>query len=361
MFGYYVRKLFGICLILAWLVQANNALADRFDFVALGDTAYNLPADYPIYRELIKRINSVKPAFSIHVGDTWGALECSDAEHRRVLGFFQEYQQPVIYTPGDNEWVDCVKPEQVPMVQRYLSGKATKEDFGVLLDGIGLDGGYERRLSADGFTSLGSIRKIFFATDRSLGRRTIKLIRQADVSDYKQMVENAMWDRSGVSFGTVHVPGSGNNFFINNTQRAMEAIARNRANIDWLKRLFEQATAKESKAIVIALHAGMFSEQDGGDFSGKAVRGGSDGPFHWMVLAIRDLGAKFGKPVLLINGDFHELIIDRPFMVSGGESEAPKYANITRLQVYGAPEIKAVRVSVDTNTPWIFGFEPLHN
>ncbi len=58
---------------------------------------------------------------------------------------------------------------------------------------------------------------------------------------------------------------------------------------------------------------------------------------------------------------YHEFIVDRPFFESQGEDTPPKYANITRLQVYGAPEIKAVRVSVEPKTPWVFSFSPLHN
>jgi hypothetical protein len=53
--------------------------------------------------------------------------------------------------------------------------------------------------------------------------------------------------------------------------------------------------------------------------------------------------------------------VDRPFFESQGEDTPPKYANIARLQVYGAPEIKAVRVSVEPKTPWVFSFSPLHN
>jgi len=34
--------------------------------------------------------------------------------------------------------------------------------------------------------------------------------------------------------------------------------------------------------------------------------------------------------------------------------------NLTRLQVYDRPDMKAVRVSVDTSKPWVFGFEPLY-
>ncbi len=41
--------------------------------------------------------------------------------------------------------------------------------------------------------------------------------------------------------------------------------------------------------------------------------------------------------------------------------KSPLYANITRLQVYGAPELKAVQVSVDTETPWVFSFQSLYN
>ena len=65
--------------------------------------------------------------------------------------------------------------------------------------------------------------------------------------------------------------------------------------------------------------------------------------------------------MLLVRGDFHEFEVDRPFAVSQGEGTPPKYANITRLQVYGAPEIKAVQVSVEPDTPWVFSFSPLHN
>ena len=356
-----VQKLISGAALCIGLLSSCGAYADRFSFITLGDTAYNLPRDYPIYRELIKRINSAKPAFTIHVGDTWGALDCTEEEHRKVLGFFAEYKHPVIYTPGDNEWVDCVKPEHLDAVQRYLSGKPTPADLGVLQSGTNLEGGFARRLYADGLTSLDRIRDVFFATDQSLGRKSIKLTRQADVSKHKAMVENAYWERSGVSFATVHVPGSANNFFINDTARALEAIERNRANVEWVRHLFEQAEKADAKAVVIAIHAGIFVDEEGGDFSGKAVRGGSNGPFHWIAQAIRDLGSQYGKPVLLVNGDYHELVIDRPFMVLQGESEPPKYGNIMRLQVYGAPEIRAVKVNVDTDTPWVFGFEPLYN
>ena len=59
------------------LLLAASARAD-FEFVALGDTAYNGEKDYPPYEALIDLINETAPAFSIHVGDIWGAGTCED-------------------------------------------------------------------------------------------------------------------------------------------------------------------------------------------------------------------------------------------------------------------------------------------
>lgn len=348
-------------LLFACFAISCPASAKSFDFVALGDTAYNLPDDYPVYRALIQTINSTNPAFTIHVGDTWGLQDCSDAEHQRIRDFFAEYSHPVIYTPGDNEWVDCGNPEFIELGNRFLSGTQTEEDLAFVANAKTLDESYARILSADGLSSLAGIRRTFFADNMSLGTNPIELTRQADVSEFEEMVENAIWTHEEVVFGTVHVAGSANNFFINDQERALEAIARNRANVEWIKRIFSEAKESDARAVVIALHAALFIDRGDGDFTGLAVRGGAEGPFYWIVWAIRDLGAEFGRPVLVVHGDFHTFEIDRPFMVSASEMAAPQYANITRLQVYGAPEIKAVRVSVEPETPWVFSFAPLHN
>ena len=98
----------------------------------------------------------------------------------------------MIYTPGDNEWVDCLKPEYVELGNRYISGTPTPEDLATIADGLSLEGGYARKLSADGFSSLAGIRKTFFATNKSLGSNPITLTRQADVSEFDEMVENSI-------------------------------------------------------------------------------------------------------------------------------------------------------------------------
>ena len=52
-----------------------------------------------------------------------------------------------------------------------------------------------------------------------------------------------------------------------------------------------------------------------------------------------------------ISSVYTELDFDKPGV---------NHPNVTRLQTYGWPDMKAVRVSVDTSKPWVFGFEPLY-
>jgi hypothetical protein len=346
----------------AAMLAAPQGFAAKFSFVALGDTAYNLPDDLPIYDALIARINRAKPAFSIHVGDTWGILPCTDESHRYALGQFAKFDHPVVYTPGDNEWVDCRQPEVLQAYGRYVTGKATPEDLALLQPLLQFDNVFASAGFGDPLGSLRMIREMYFAKPQSLGRKTMPLTRQPDVMPGTETVENARWERSGVVFATLSVPGSGNGFALNDEVRTREALARNRANLDWVKAAFAEARARQAPAVVFALQASLFVEGRGDEqFTGKEVRGGSGGPYYWIVFAIRDEAARFGKPVLLINGDFHDLVIDRPFMVSQGEAKPPLYGNITRLQVYGAPELRAVQVQVDTETPWVFAFQPLYN
>jgi hypothetical protein len=348
-----------LCMLAFVVVPAS---AETFHFVAIGDTAYNPSRDYPVYEALILRINAAKPAFTIHVGDTWGVMPCTEAQHRSIVDWFAKYDHPVIYTPGDNEWADCREPRVLEAYVRYIRKEATPEDLKFLQSLRSVDGGLSSAGYDDPLGSLALIRRIFFATAQSQGARTMALTRQPDVSvDFRETVENTRWTRSGVVFATIHVPGSNNGFLMASEDRAAEAIARNRANVDWIKSTFAEAGKTDAKAVVIALQAAVFSGESGGDFTGKAPRGGFEGPYHWVIQAIRDQGARFGKPVLVINGDFHDFIVDRPFMVSQGEAKMPLYGNITRLQVFGAPELKAVKVGVDTETPWVFSFEPLHN
>ena len=296
------------------LVAAPTPKDARFSFVALGDTAYGGERDYPAYRALIAKINAAQPAFTIHVGDVWGMIDCHDQRIEQIGDLFNSYSGAVFYTPGDNDWVDCR--------QRSMGNY----DPGERLD---------------------KLRKVFFAKDRSLGAKPLELARESAISPYQMYAENVRWVYQGVVFFTLNVPGANNNYDVENTVALMEAYNRTQANIAWIRDSFRVAQSQRSPAVVLALHADMFKPE---------VRN-----FYQPLLdEIRIASDRFGKPVLLIHGDSHRFMVDRPFLTRTSETEPPKHANLTRLQVFGAPELKAVRVTVNTSRPWVFGFEPLY-
>lgn len=108
--------------------------ADRFSFVALGGTVYNGEADYPAYTALIQRINKANPAFTIHVGDVWGGSECLEDDHLAILDWFARYDHPLIYTPGDNEWTDCIDPKVDKAFWRFYDGQQKPGDEKIIAE-----------------------------------------------------------------------------------------------------------------------------------------------------------------------------------------------------------------------------------
>lgn len=296
-------------------VAAVLGHAQPFTFVALGDTAYNGERDYPIYRALIGAINKAKPAFSIHIGDIWGVGNCHDAHYTQIEEFFALYQQPVVYTPGDNEWTDCGNP--------VMGGYVPSE-------------------------RLAKLRSTFYTKPQSLGARPMPLIRESDVSLYARFVENARWEHNRVLFVTVHVVGSHNGFLLQDPAALAEAGERMTANVAWIRDSFRVAREGGYRAVVIAMHAQMLHGDDT-----------EDGPFGPIIEELKLGSERFDGQVLVVHGDSHQFQVDRPFLVQRGEGESSLYTNITRLEVYGAPEIGAVEVSVDPDSVAVFGFTPL--
>ena len=91
---------------------AVGASAASFSFVAIGDAPYQVPAQSVVFDRLINRINALAPAFTIHVGDfKSGSARCDDEIYARTLSSFDRFEQPLVYTPGDNEWTDCHRPD----------------------------------------------------------------------------------------------------------------------------------------------------------------------------------------------------------------------------------------------------------
>ena len=311
--------IFAVALLLS-PARASEAIGgdSAFSFVALGDMPYNLPDDYAKFDRLIAAVNRLKPAFTLHMGDIKsGSLPCSDEILRKAYDQIQTFEGALVYTIGDNEWLDCHR-------------KAA--------------GGYNPR------ERLAKLREMFFAApSKSLGRTPIDVESQALLMpDFSTYVENTRFSKNGVMFFTAHVPGSNNGFEALDPDATTEFFARDKANVAWIEASFAKAKADNAKAVVMFVQA----EFDEARFPNGAMPRQSG--FTRTLDAI-EAGAKdFGKPVLLIHGDEHYFSI-APLRNSKGKP----IPGVNKLMVYGDTLVHAVRVMVDPDSSNVFGFIPL--
>ena len=290
---------------------SGTARGGPFDVALIGDIPYNAVQEQQTAR-LFGELDTEKLAFIAHDGDIKsGSSACTDDVYGRELRRFEASENPLVYTPGDNEWTDC-----------HCQPNPTPEE-------------------ADPLNRLAYLRGVFFSDDDSLGRKEIGLERQGE--DYP---ENARWQRGGVTFATLHVVGSNNNrptTLSNGTVVGNEAEyqARNAANLEWLAETFDAAEASESPAVMLVIQANPF-EEDTAEPSG----------FSDFKRALEEEVVAFGRPVVLVHGDSHTFRIDKPVV-----SER-RPLNFTRVETFGSPDVHWVRATVDPRDEEVFSFEP---
>jgi hypothetical protein len=306
-------------LIATLFTSASMAQNAPFEFVAIGDMPYNIPKDYEKFDRLIGTINASKPSFTVHVGDIKsGSTACSDENFKKVFDQFQTFDGPLVYTPGDNEWTDCHRQN---------------------------NGSYEP------LERLAKIRSMFFPEiGKSLGRTTMAVESQAQVmaDKFSTFVENTRFVKNGVLFVVAHIVGSNNNLEPRDPKAAMEFFARDAANVAWINAAFAKAKAENLKAVVVVSQANPYDIKQ--EFPAVPSASG----FIATIKAIENGSKSFGKPILYIHGDEHRFVIDR--MVGTDLKPIPM---TTRLQVYGANQVHGVKVSVNPDSPGVFGFTPI--
>ena len=216
-----------------------------------------------------------------------------------------------MYVPGDNEWTDCYR---------------------------GPGGAYDPR------ERLGEIRRLFFGTSESLGRRKLRFSRQADSPRFRAYSENARWLSGGVVFATLNVPGSNNNLGEDRKdgRRPAERMA---ANFAWLEEAVARARKPDVRGLVIFAHG----EPRFGSGGGKR-----DG-FTAYRAALRNHAQALGKPMLLVHGDGHRFRIDQPLRDSRTRK---RLANFTRVEVFGTPIVHWVRIDVGMEGAPFFSIAP---
>ncbi|MBA2298507.1 MAG: hypothetical protein H0W14_10785 [Actinobacteria bacterium] len=174
-----------------------------------------------------------------------------------------------------------------------------------------------------------------------------------------------MWLQSRVVFAPVHVVGSNNdlapwgapwNTAAYQLIQAAEVENRTAGAVAWIQRAFDEAEAHEAQGVVLGLQADMWDPPASAD----AVGG-----FTPIVQALAARTAAFGKPVLLLAGDSHQLKIDRPLANAGPDEFAPFNAiygtttpvpNLTRVIVQGSTSLPSswVRLTIDPRSAELF-------
>lgn len=308
-----------VTLVSAALVTTNRAASPAPDasgepvrFIVYGDTQDETAGGRAVERALVALINQRSPHFVVHIGDIKGSGVCSDALYDEVRQIFDRVIPPLVYTPGDNEWTDCFH-----------------ESYGTM----------------DPLERLEALRTRFFSPGQSLGQNPMPLESQSLVDPtHGLFVENARWKASGVHFATLHVVGSNNNLRADAAAFA-EFDARDTAVRAWLQALFDQAEADQALGVVLFFHANPQWDQPWWDPSG----------FDAFRQTLLERTTRFARPVLVVHGDTHNFRIDKPVHTDGDLIET-----LTRLEVFGPPDVGAIEVTVDPSTPGLFTFSALH-
>jgi hypothetical protein len=182
---------------------------------------------------------------------------------------------------------------------------------------------------------------MFASTARSLGRRTLPLIRQSAAYP-----ENIRWSAGRVTYIGLNVPGSDNNapqFDSTGKQvdgDAAEYAARNAADLAWLAQSFAAAKAAHAAAVMVVIQADMWATAD------------PTAHYADTKVALARQVIAFGRPVVLVNGDTHVLRIDKPLTDKAGNV----LENFTRVQTFGSTQNHWVSATVDPRDPDVFTF-----
>lgn len=335
------------------LLAANLACADeRRDERGESESAQPLTVavfgDWPYSQNLLDNapllINSVnadrKVEAIFHLGDIHsGSMPCTSADilpaistanpnwNQKIFFNFQQFNTPVFYTPGDNEWSDCHKSKE--------------------------------KSSGDPLKELAAVRRLFFAKPGvSLGVNDVNVASQAKQFDSAypadaQFVENVIWQKNKVLFVALNVPGSNNDtvpwtgIFANSVAQAKEVAERSAANIRWLETAFNTAEDNHARALVVAIQADMFDPE--------ALAAGGDGLSEYtpFVQKLAELSLHFNRPVLLLNGDSHVYRTDFPLADPNSSTglihHTRAVANLQRITVQGSTNIPAewLRLTID--------------
>ena len=274
----------------------------------------------------------------VHLGDIKnGSSRCDTSYFQLIRSDFDQFQDPLVYTPGDNEWTDC---------HRASNG-------GYIPAGPVPAGQEPSRLDM--------VRTIFFDhPGRTLGQHRGEVDYQS-----RKLPENVLWSQAGVVFSVLNVPGSNNDFLpwfdaaetdAQKAAQADEVATRTDADLDWIDATFRKARHEHAPAVAIGIQADMWDP--------AAIAGDAVSAFTPIVQELARQAHRFGKPVLLLNGDSHLFESDRPLadphatssLIYGVVVPVP---NLVRVTVQGSTNVphEWLKLHVDPHTADVFSWQ----
>ena len=304
--------------------HSRGRAAAPYEIGLWGDLPYSPGMRETGVPNLIDDMNNERLAFSVHDGDIKaGGERCDNPIYTQFEAFLDRFEAPAMYTPGDNEWTDCDRPNNGPY---------------------------------DSKERLAYIRANLFDTSTSFGRRTISLEVQA-----APYVENRRWEVGRVTYATLHVVGSDNNRSGDVAPDPAEWAARDAATDAWLRETFAKARREHSAAVMLITQANPGFDQS--DPTRAPVRdprtfAPEDG-FTNFLRALREETIAFRGPVVLVHGDSHYHRIDKPLL----DAQGKRVLNFTRLETEGDNaqngnnDVHWTKVSVDPRSDEVFSFQ----
>ena len=312
-------------------------------YAVIGDTPYgaSMIAAWPSH---IADLNA-DPAVSLvmHLGDIKnGSSRCDTTYFEAIRASFDTFEDPLVYTPGDNEWTDC-----------HRANNGGYQPAGPVVPGA--------PIVTAGPSRLDEVRRIFYPTPgRTLGQHP-----RAVQSQRAPFVENTRWQDAGVTFAELNVTGSNNDlapwFGAAQTDalkkiQADEVAQRSAANLRWLDETFLQAFLTNARGVSIGIQADMWDPAIIGDPAGYSG-------FTSFVNRLAFWSKVYGRPVLLLNGDSHLYEADRPLVdkaaanntIYGVNYSVP---NLTRVTVDGSADANDyLRLTIDPKSDDVFSYE----
>ena len=311
--------------------------ASPFTYAMIGDTPYGVPQLENFPNDVAEIDADPDVRLVIHLGDIKnGSSECTTPYFEQIRTDFNGFVDPLVYTPGDNEWTDC-----------HRTNNGAYWPAGPVLNGDSRP------------ARLDEIHRIFF--DRpgwTLGQNPQHVETQGG-----NYTENVMWEQSDVQFGDLNVPGSNNDWLPwfeqpRTSSQIAEVTNRTHADLVWMDRIFDRAHDEHAKAVAIGIQADMWDPAIEGDPT-------QYDHFQPIVQALANEALHFPGPVLLLNGDSHKFVDDFPLADPSRPQNKSIYGiaqdvpNLRRITVNGSttPCHEWLKLTADPHASGVFSYQ----